>query len=268
MQPSIAAIAARIRKKNIIFHIHETHSSQFFFGRFYNLIRKNIKSKDIFVSEYIASLESFDFKRSAIIHNSISNEFILSAQQHTYSHLIDNIFSVLMVCSLRDYKGIPEFIELCYSLQLNKQIHFTLVLDASKNEIDEYFCGVFISDNLTIHARTENPSQFYKKTSLLLNLSRPDQWIETFGLTIVEAMSFGIPCIVPTIGGPTEIINDNINGFHISCYNIKAIAMKIEELAKDAAQCRKLSNNAKEKSKLFTPSIYKTNINNFLNESH
>ncbi|MGD8318574.1 MAG: sucrose synthase [Myxococcales bacterium] len=40
-------------------------------------------------------------------------------------------------------------------------------------------------------------------------------WFEAFGLTVVEAMSSGLPTFATRYGGPLEIIEDGISGFHI-----------------------------------------------------
>ena len=109
------------------------------------------------------------------------------------------------------------------------------------------------------------PEKFLAKTSLLLNLSRIDQWIETFGLTILEAMYFGIPCIVPNLGGPTEIIDHGINGFCISSYEVESIYNKIKELSKDPFTSKILSKNAKIKSEFFSREKFQDSILRFLN---
>jgi sucrose synthase len=38
---------------------------------------------------------------------------------------------------------------------------------------------------------------------------------EAFGLTVVEAMSSGLPTFATRYGGPLEIIQDGISGFHV-----------------------------------------------------
>ena len=38
---------------------------------------------------------------------------------------------------------------------------------------------------------------------------------EAFGLTVIEAMSTGLPTFATWFGGPMEIIEDNVSGFHI-----------------------------------------------------
>jgi glycosyltransferase involved in cell wall biosynthesis len=98
-----------------------------------------------------------------------------------------------------------------------------------------------------------------------LNLSRIDEWIETFGLTILEALAFGIPVIVPPVGGPSEIVFDGKEGFLISSYEIDAIAQKIAFLSINPEICFELSRNAKKRSLDFMEEEFNAKILKFLN---
>ena len=40
---------------------------------------------------------------------------------------------------------------------------------------------------------------------------------EAFGLTVIEAMTCGLPCFATNKGGPAEIIKNGISGYHIEC---------------------------------------------------
>jgi glycosyltransferase involved in cell wall biosynthesis len=53
---------------------------------------------------------------------------------------------------------------------------------------------------------------------------------ESFSLTIVEAMACGLPVIAAKEKGPTEIIEDGVNGFLIPPGDPKMLAQKISEL--------------------------------------
>src|SRR5690606_21533697 len=105
---------------------------------------------------------------------------------------------ILMVCSLRVYKGVDIFMELARNLPKHS---FTLVVSAESNEIERYFKGRDLPGNLLILPTQKDLHQFYSKANLVLNLTIPDQCIETFGLTVLEAISYGIPAIVPPVGG-------------------------------------------------------------------
>jgi len=50
---------------------------------------------------------------------------------------------------------------------------------------------------------------------------------EAFGLTVIEAMGSGLPTFATCFGGPLEIIEDGVNGFHIDPNHGKLAADKI-----------------------------------------
>ena len=50
---------------------------------------------------------------------------------------------------------------------------------------------------------------------------------EGFGLTVLEAMRSGLPVFATMYGGPLEIIQDQVSGFHIDPINGKASSKKI-----------------------------------------
>jgi glycosyltransferase involved in cell wall biosynthesis len=89
-----------------------------------------------------------------------------------------------------------------------------------------------------IHDILENTS-IYVMTSLT----------ESFGLVLIEAMSYGIPCLsFDSARGSLEIIDNNINGFIIKNRNMKRMASKIEDLIENKNLRRLLGKEALKKS--------------------
>ena len=86
------------------------------------------------------------------------------------------------------------------------------------------------------------------KTSLYVMTS----FTESFGLVLIEAMSYGIPCIAfDSAKGPLEIINDGINGFIVKSRNKQEMANLIINLIKNDELRKNLGQNALIKSKEF-----------------
>ena len=63
---------------------------------------------------------------------------------------------------------------------------------------------------------------------------------ETFGLTILEAFKYCRPIVASNIGGPKEILTDNINALLFEPGNYKELADKIEFLCKNKRTAKRL----------------------------
>jgi glycosyltransferase involved in cell wall biosynthesis len=60
---------------------------------------------------------------------------------------------------------------------------------------------------------------------------------EGLPVSLLEAMSWGIPVITTTVGGIPELIEDHVNGFLIAPGNISALQNLLEQLGRDPALC-------------------------------
>lgn len=260
MMPFSAAVAGRLMGKEVIFHVHETSIKPKLLKKTLRFFIEHTAHKVIFVSKYVKKKESFKSPQQLVIYNAIENSGIERVDIKPFE---GKDFNVLMVCSLKEYKGVKEFISLSHNLC---DLSFTLVLNADKSEVHEIFESwkVQLPNNLTVYPRQSNLNRFYMNASVVLNLSRPDGWIETFGLTIVEAMSFGKPVIVPPVGGPAEIVTDGIDGYCISCYELQNIQNKLVELASNQALYSVMSKSALARSKDFTVEGFQQNILNVI----
>ncbi|MDH5297505.1 MAG: sucrose synthase [Desulfobulbaceae bacterium] len=68
---------------------------------------------------------------------------------------------------------------------------------------------------------------------------------EAFGLTVIEAMASGLPTFATRYGGPLEIIEDGVSGFHIDPNHGRAAADRIADFL---ARCREESGYWQELS--------------------
>ena len=109
-----------------------------------------------------------------------------------------------------------------------------------------------VPQNLTVYPRQEDVVPFYNRASLILNLTNKDKAIETFGLTALEAMTAGLPVIVPTVGGIAEMVEDGMNGYRIDVQDRKKIKETIKDILTDKELFISLSNNAQKCSKRYS----------------
>lgn len=261
MLPFGAAVFGKIFGKRVYYHIHETSITPAGLKRFLRFIVQKTASKIIFVSNSVKKLEPFTTIEQHVVYNAVTEDFYKLASEHQYQVKQENGgFNVLMICSLRAYKGVDEFIEIAKQCSSFKQLRFTLILNVAQKEIETYFSSVTIPENVIIKATQKDLHSFYTQASLVLNLSRIDQWVETFGLTIIEAMSYGIPVIVPPVGGPAELVTDAVEGYLISSYEVETIAQKIIELSKNESKCLEFSKQARKRALDFNETNFNKNI--------
>lgn len=82
---------------------------------------------------------------------------------------------------------------------------------------------------------------------------------ESFGLVLIEAMSYGIPCIsFDSAQGSLEIIDDNSDGFIVKNRDKHEMANKIITLIKDTNLRQKMGRKAHKKSLHFSSKQVKT----------
>ncbi|MBQ3367619.1 glycosyltransferase [bacterium] len=75
---------------------------------------------------------------------------------------------------------------------------------------------------------------------------------ETFGMTIVEAMSCGLPVVTFETGGVPEIVENNKTGFVVEYKNGEMLTSALEKLLDDDSLREKMSENTVEAGKKFS----------------
>ncbi|WP_291287477.1 glycosyltransferase family 4 protein [Flavobacterium sp.] len=244
--PFGAAIAGKIRGNKVIYHVHETSVKPIVFKKFLFRVLNLFADEVVYVSDYLANSEPVNV-RKAVIYNVLEEDFVKRAMANKNSHKDEKI--VLMICSLKSYKGVDEFLKLALT---NSGYLFKLVVNASFLEIEHYFKDVKLPENLIIYPTQTDTHPFYCEASIVLNLSDPKFWIETFGLTILEAMSYGLPTIVPPVGGVTELVTEEKNGYLVESKRIDQISNKLKELFENKELYKYMSSNAFERSKQYS----------------
>lgn len=91
--------------------------------------------------------------------------------------------------------------------------------------------------------------EYYKKSSIYVSSSR----FEGLPMCMIEAQSFGLPIVAfDCKTGPSEIINNNKDGFLIKNENIEELAEKLLLLINDRDKLEKFSLEARKSAKRFT----------------
>jgi len=250
--PFGAAIWGKLNRRKVVYHIHEVSLSPKVLQRFLIWVAQRTASLAIYVSYDNKERLPIRGVPSVVIYNAVSPQVAAAALGHRYAPRRSGKFEVLMLASPRDFKGVPEFLKLAERLLHQTDIAFQLVLNSSDEDSQNYLNSASVPDNVKVNPRADRPELYYKSADLLLNLSRVDQWIETFGLTLVEAMSFGIPVIAPPVGGPSEIITDGEEGFLIDSRDVDLLGQRVMLLAETPDLSMQMSVKARRRAHDFS----------------
>lgn len=258
--PFGAALYGGLTGRKVIYHVHEISITPAPLKCLLTSIAGITSSLNIYVSEAHMQALPIPTVLARRVYNALDFDFVSIAEKTVYAHRHDGCFNVLMIAYLRDYKGVPELITLAHSLREQADIRFDLVVNDDQAAIERYFNDRSCPRNLTVHPRTSDTASFYARASLVMNLSRADLCVETFGMTILEAMAFGIPVIVPPVGGPAELIEDGKEGFWVDSSDAVALLDKVMSLYLDEDLCLVISKNCREKFSEFSCERFSRNI--------
>lgn len=247
--PFGAALAARIMGKEIVYHYHENAFAK---GRHYMFmawLMQKLADRIICVSAYQAS----HLKRKegvSVIPNALPEEFV--SKLHPDADAAFERKTVMMLSSLKEYKGTREFIELASRMP---DYRFVLVINDTQKNIDNYLnvntLPPYDTVNITIYPRQSDVAMFYNQASVVLTLTNPAMAIETFGMTTLEAMTAGLPVVVPTVGGVAELVEDDFNGYRINVSNLTQIEQAIRTMLSNKQHYCCLAANALESARQY-----------------
>jgi glycosyltransferase involved in cell wall biosynthesis len=212
------------------------------------------KSKRVvFVSN--AGKKSYDkllrfAKESRVIYNGISNDVIERGMKNFCKFDKPRI---LYLGRIEEVKGIHLLIGAC-SLLKKENIDFccTIVGEGTqKRKLQLLTQNLKLSNEVLFCEGTNNVADFYENNNIFVY---PSTWEEIFGISIVEAMAFGMICVSHKVGGIKEIITDNKNGFFSFEKTEESLYKTLKNISKDlkSEKVHSLSEEAKQTAQKFS----------------
>lgn len=149
-------------------------------------------------------------------------------------------------------KGLDKLLDsIAILTKMTNQFSVDIVGDGAdmskfKDDVKSKELGSFVN----IIGATNEVSEYYNKAEISVLPST----IEGFGLVVVEAMASKLPVISFKTEGPSEIINDGVNGYLIENFDTEEFARKIYSLLTNKQLLEEMSHNAYLHSKDFSVS--------------
>ena len=167
----------------------------------------------------------------------------------------EQTLSVLYVGRLESLKGAPIFAQaipqIAHAVPQAKFI-FLGADRASKNghsqlaELQQFFVQAGLSDRVEFHgnASSEVFLSFYQRASIFVLPSL----FENSPYTLLEAMACGKACVVSSVGGITQMLDDGESCLFFSSGNSTELAEKVIRLLKNPQLCAALGYSARQRA--------------------
>ncbi len=164
-------------------------------------------------------------------------------------------FNLLTVARFAEKKKGFDFIELL-AKQLKEKISFKwTIIGRDSNKIynykfardnkDLFECVPQINNDKEFFFPNSNLIKYYKRANIYVHLSR----IESFGISIIEAMSANLPVLAIKAKGSNELVKNNINGmfFNLEKNNFLKKVLLIKQKNFKSLNLRKYNKSYLEK---------------------
>lgn len=200
-------------------------------------IRVGAKKYNRFVVLTKGNLNEWNFNNLLVIPNPLS--FYPEASQKSN---LENL-KVLAVGKQSYQKGYDRLLK-SWKLVIEKHPNWMLDIYGSfdkKQDLKQLAVDLRISESINFHKPTKQIAAKYAEASIYVMSSR----YEGFGMVLIEAMAYGVPCIsFDCPYGPSDIIQEDEDGYLVANGDTLAFAEKINTLIEDNSRRKKMGANA------------------------
>lgn len=144
------------------------------------------------------------------------------------------------------YKGVETLVEAAKIVKM-KGYEFELDIygdgaEVVKKALNDKIKENNLDEHIKLKGRVVDTSKVYEESSCLVQPS----YLESFGLTVIEAMAHSRPVIVAKSGGPENIVIDGETGYLVEKNDANAIADKMISIILNPEKNKKLGTSAFE----------------------
>ncbi|VFU09454.1 glycosyltransferase family 4 protein [Methylocella tundrae] len=125
-------------------------------------------------------------------------------------------------------------------------VRYEIVGDGTlRPELEAMARGLGLDDNVTFHGRLDDQDlqKAYARASVFAMPSNK----EGFGIVYLEAWQHGLPVICSSVGAPSEIISDGVDGYVIDPTNVPALADRLHDLLTQPGLAKAMGERGRQK---------------------
>ena len=195
-----------------------------------------------YISKNISSLKA----KIVLEHNAIKLDRFKKIKSNPKT---DNIFKIISIARLIDYKGHDLTIEVAQRL---KELNFSFFISifgegTERNHLQNLIKKKELTEYVKLEGLTDYPENYLASSDLYFHPTKD----EAFGLVLIEAMASGVPVITTDGKGNRDIIQHRQNGLFFLNRNAVEIADAIIEIKRNEILKEKLVTNGKKYAENF-----------------
>lgn len=199
----------------------------------------------IFVSKkdqaYATSKMLLSNKKSSLIRACAAHEPKVTV---TPAKRADSLITIGTISCLKPQKNIFDLLKAFKSasdrLDCAKTLKLEIVGDGPlRKSVESWILANNLSGKVVLHGWMKNPAGFFKKIDIFAMSSL---W-EGLPCAVVEAKLFNLPVVAYDVGGISEVISDNQNGFIVSPGDVNMLSSRLESLANNQSLRKKMSQS-------------------------
>ena len=192
-------------------------------------------------------------------------------QQELPARINHEGFNILFLSNMMEAKGVWDLVEACRILkEKGKKFHCHFVgkwSDISEYDFRQKIQQLDLIDYVSAYGAKygDEKVEFFQIADIFVFPTYYHN--ETFGLVLLEAMEYNIPCISTNEGGVSTVIDDGKTGYVVERKNPQALAEKIEIFMEHPALCKAMGIAGKEKlNREFTLNKFGCKLRDILQE--
>lgn len=195
----------------------------------------------------------------------------IPTQKNIPNRIPHKVFNILYLSNMMAEKGVWDLVETCQILKNKGRLfhcHFVgKWSDISENEFQQKIQQLNLEKYISAYGAKygNEKNEFFQKADVFVFPTYYHN--ETFGLVLLEAMEYGLPCISTDEGGVATVIDNEKTGYIVKKKQPQILAERIEFLMEHPNICETMGIAGRKKlEKEFTLEQFEYRMKNILSE--